>query len=481
MGEIRNDIIEMNNIQIKDNILSINAKQLENIKKASYFNVFHSIIGVKKLLEGKVEGGNLGPNKELELFNNYIEGAINSIILSVDRTSGENHELELESLIEIKKDLYGMLLIVEGYLIELSHMGLLVDEYGIKMLSKRDYNNIAYDSEKIDELIGMINQILTDNEDHYNRYIYIISEIILILPMRLVKENYYNIIKDTLMRNLKTYTKVQIENQINYYKKQFDSSIRNGYGTKFDYCFTEIQKLKNINIKNKNLKDLSDLVNRISNLTKEINELRDIILILGLVNNMDIVINLTQGIPMDKEVYKIYEQWINVLQNKNEQELEKVISIIGMEIESIEKHIFKDLDRFQSLNIEALKREDFDHDELNEELTYTKTILAYYNDSEFMDQSLMLPINEEDPSYEYLEQSVDSLIQYINRSINSMNNFERRIRMRKLLSIIELPFSGVEDFSNYIRYSLDNRIILKEEINFIIDHILYFLNDFTKS
>ena len=54
---------------------------------------------------------------------------------------------------------------------------------------------------------------------------------------------------------------------------------------------------------------------------------------------------------------------------------------------------------------------------------------------------------------------------------------ERKIRMRKLLSLIELPFNNSEEFTNFIKYSLDNKLLSKEEINIKIDYILHYLEE----
>ena len=64
---------------------------------------------------------------------------------------------------------------------------------------------------KVEDLITMINEVLSKFKDDYYKYIYVISQIISILPMRLVKENYFSIVKNTIMRNLKPYTKSQVE------------------------------------------------------------------------------------------------------------------------------------------------------------------------------------------------------------------------------------------------------------------------------
>ena len=114
-------------------------------------------------------------------------------------------------------------------------------------------------------------------------------------------------------------------------------------------------------------------------------------------------------------------------------------------------------------------------------MLYTKKTLTYYNDAKLSDYNILFPEDESLITQEYLEQIVDSLIQYINRSLSKMKNIERKVRMRKLLSHIELPFNGIEEFNNYIKYSLDNRVLPKEEINFTISYILYFLEDLLNS
>lgn len=297
--------------------------------------------------------------------------------------------------------------------------------------------------------------------------------------MRLVKDNYFTIVKNTITRNLRIYTKAQVENQINEYKKQFDSSIRDGYGTKFDYYFREIQKLRNIDLSDKNLDELDDIVKEIIKLTKEINEIFDFILRLGLVINMIIVINLVDEISVSDEVEEIFENWIKSIGNDDKEKAYEFKNRIEKEIKQIERNISEDLEKFNILNTEALNRVEFNYDELNEDLLFTKKVLTYYNDANLLDHDILFSEDDSLVTQDYLEQIVDCLIQYINRSLGKMGNMERKVRMRKLLSQLELPFNGIEDFTGYIKYSLDNRVLPNEEINFIIDYILYFLENFT--
>lgn len=479
MNNMEKEVSKMSNEEIRDNIISLNTKQLKLIKKSSYLNAFNAINLLKNALKDKNSNDNIGLNSEVNLLDCYINKAINFLKASINCETNEKLKTQLKEIMDTRQELYELSSIIDGYSIELAYVGELVDQYGIKILSKRDYENAPYNIKRVEELLVLINDVLSNLKDDYHKYIYIISQIISILPMRLVKDNYFTIVKNTITRNLRIYTKAQVENQINEYKKQFDSSIRDGYGTKFDYYFREIQKLRNIDLSDKNLDELDDIVKEIIKLTKEVNEIFDFILRLGLVINMIIVINLVDEISVSDEVEEIFENWIKSIGNDDKEKAYEFKNRIEKEVKQIERNISEDLEKFNILNTEALNRVEFNYDELNEDLLFTKKVLTYYNDANLLDHDILFSEDDSLVTQDYLEQIVDCLIQYINRSLGKMGNMERKVRMRKLLSQLELPFNGIEDFTGYIKYSLDNRVLPNEEINFIIDYILYFLENFT--
>src|SRR5699024_10137734 len=122
--------------------------------------------------------------------------------------------------------------ITEGYFIELSYIEQIINQYEIKIKSKtsnkKDLREIS-----IEKIIVSIQQRLELSKEDYRSYNYIISEIVYSLPMRLTKDKYFNIIKDSLIRNLSNISKSKVEDKINYYKRQWDSSLQYGYGINF--------------------------------------------------------------------------------------------------------------------------------------------------------------------------------------------------------------------------------------------------------
>lgn len=473
MVDLKENIANMTDEEIKERILELNKEQLQLIKKASHFIGYSQILSQKEKLEDIESYLDSGSHKELNLLERYLE----NIIVEFSRfNSQQTHDKKpIEELIEKRKSIGELAAMVAGYQIELSYVGELVDEHGIKLLCEQDYKNAGYDKRRIDDLISYIMMTLDNYKNDYHKYISIVSEIILILPMRLVKNNYFDILKESILRSSRNISKLEVDNKLEDFKKQFDSSILDGYGTKFDYYFREIQKLKNTDLTNMKLEDLDEFVKEIMKNTNEMNSLYEYIFTLGLIFNKIIVINQLEDIPLGEDMENIRTFWKATLDGTNN------INDFKKEIENkileVENNMYSSLDEFNMLNNEAFNREDFNFDELAEELNHTRRVLAIYNDMHLSDYDKMIEIGDQLASFTYTEQRCDALIQYISRSIVKMNNVERKIRMRRLLSLVELPFDGMEGFTDYIRYSLDNRVLSEKEINFKIDYILYFLEE----
>lgn len=475
MINIEKNIGEMTNRDIKDKILSMNKEQIALIRDASYF------IGMKKINTLKEDYKHFKNfdktilNQEIELLKNYMNKVTNHLEDAITCHYNKEIVTDIKELENIRQELKDLSSIVLGYQIELNYVMTMLDDTGLKILSKRDYANKEYNRDMVDDLIDVITESLENAKGDYVKYNNIISEIITVLPMRLVKANYLTILKNSINRNLKQYSKPEIEFVIEDYKKQFDSSIRDGYGTKFDYYFREIQKLKNINISSISLDELDSITDKTIELADNIKELYYFIIYLGLIMNNIIVVTMLTDIPTNSEIEEIFNEWIDIKENNSEDKIEKFNEKIEKKISKIEKSLFNRLDEFTQLNNEALLRSDFDHEELREELLYTQKVLTIYNDINLVDYNKIFDKSDEPVTDEFIEQVTDSLIQYINRSLTKMGNMERKLRMRKLLSMIDLPFNNMQEFMDFIRYSLDDKVLSKEEIGLKVDYIQYYL------
>lgn len=473
MEDYGQDISKLTNNELKENIINLNKSKLKGIKESSYLNAFNAILTLKFILEDNTELNLLKNISEKDIFKQYTQRAIKLINHSVDE--GENKSFLSEAL-EIRKDLYDLAKITEGYFIELSYIEQIINQYEIKLKSKtsnkKDLREIS-----IEKIIVSIQQRLELSKEDYRSYNYIISEIVYSLPMRLTKDKYFNIIKDSLIRNLSNISKSKVEDKINYYKRQWDSSLQYGYGINFDYYFIQIEKFKKISFNEKTMDELNKIVEELAKITNELNELYNFILILGLTYNMIISIYLSIEAPISIELEEFLKEWNKVIENNDKDLIDNFLSKSNEKIEKSEKETFQYVSEFEELNKEAIERKKFEDKELVDMFLYTKDILVYYNDYNLSNIDLLFTKDDEITSDFYLEQLIDSLIKYISRSMSKMSNIERRSRMRKLLSLIDLPFKNIKEFRGYIIYALDRKNTSQEEIRFITDSILYFLNN----
>lgn len=449
--------------ELEEKIINLNREQLSVIKKSSYFNAIYSMSVIRDNWMDNTKFPKDNYVDEGEELNNYIL-EICDLIKNPDK----------KKVLNIREQLIKKKNIIEGYLIEIDYLSKLIDEYGILLLS--DTREFAhFHKESVDEVIDSIHKVLYESQKDHNKYMFIISEIVKILPMRLIKQNYYSILENTIKRNFVNRNKMYIDTKIDDYKRNFDSSVREGYGIDFDFYFMEIHKIKRQDLKNKTLDQLSVYIERILKLTEELNGLKEIIDTLGMILNMLIVIDLLKDIEIDMS--KLIEEWNVIYKSEDELKISKFNEFIEKELQNIEYELQKDVSYYGELTIEASKREDLNNELLDEELIKTRQVLSYYNDLSFSSKDILEDFDTELVEKSYIKNSIESLFDYMNRSMDNMENRERKIRMKNILSILELPFENIKEFTGYIRYALDSRVVDVRVINFKINQIIYFLNE----
>lgn len=472
MEEFKIKLKDMKDEELKSNIIKYNNDKLNNIRRSSYLNAFGAILSIKSIVDKSEEYNYLQNLSELDLFKDYTNLAVKLIDESIYE---EDFSKNLKIAKKTRDDIYRLLKIVENYYIELSYIGNVVDYYGLK-LKAEEYNREAA-SINTEKIVKLIHDKLEEYKYDYVMYNHIISQIVQLLPLRLTKDKFINIVENAIKRNLKASNKVQVEDKINYYKRQWDASLQYGYGFKFDPYFGQVQKLKNEDIKDKDLAELNEIVNSIIETTKDINELYNFILISGLIYNMIIVIYLSNENSIDKDILELKEKWNHILISNDTSELEQFMKTNEKIIREVESNTIVDIEEFQELNKEAVKRENFIDRELEEIFQYTKEVLTYYNDYNLNNIDLILSKDSKEVSDLYLNEWVNSLSSYIDRSMVNMETVDRRNRMKKLLSLIELPFGSIGEFEDYISYSLNSRVSSPNEVIFIIENIIGFIQE----
>lgn len=467
------EVDRLTNEELKNNILETNKNQLSKVTNMSYhFFIKNSILINKKVKDENFLYG-IDKTKEKSVIYenwNYIMELFKTLN---DRESKIDVGYEMNKLLETRKTYQDLLDVVYGYEIELSYIKELFNHYIIKIGKKKEYNHI--NSREVHILQDKIKKNLLDKEKDYLGYVDIVSNVLELLPFRISKSKYFDILYKAMIRNLKQYPQAVVENQIEEYKKLFNSPLHDNYGIIFDSYFTDIQRFKNMPIEKLRLEELENSSKDMMDLSMEIENTRKFITDIGILINRLIVILLNKD-----KLFSVYEDEsvsiFKVWEDQQEESLNPLMKRSKKTFIQIEKELLKDIDNLKILNDESLKRKDFIDDDLNQERLFTSQVLTYYNDMEFIKHKILFPDMEKQITGDYLEQLTENLIYYIERNIIKMTSIERKIRMRRLLSVLELPFTSIEQFSSYIEYALDYRIVSSGELLFSIDRLNHFLD-----
>lgn len=472
MEESKMSISNMEDYELKQAIIKLNNDKLKNINNSSYLNAFGAITSLTTILDKREKFDYLKGLAEVELFEDYVDKAIELVNEVRDE---ESHLKNLEDAKELRAKLYQFARIVEGYYIELAYVGNIIDQYGL-MTKASEYDK-SYSTVDTDKIVDLVHEKLEIHKSDYRMYNHIISQIVQFIPIRLTKDKYINTIENSMKRNLQSLNERQVEDKINNYKRQWDSSLQYGYGFKFVKYFALIEKLKKEDIAEKNLEELDAMVDRVIALTNNINELYNFILIMGLTYNMIITMYLVKDNSIYEEYNDLKVKWEKALESREEKDIQSFVKANEIKIKEIESKTNENMEEFQELNNEAVKREDFIDEELENIFLYTKEILTYYNDYSLGNIETMLSAENKEVSSVYLDECIKSLSSYISRSLSSMSNVERKVRMKQFLSLIELPFSNINEFEDYIRYSLNSRVSSSKETLIIMDNIVGFIQN----
>ena len=471
--------IELNQLtdeELRNNILEVNKEQLAKIANMSYQFFISKSVLIIKTIGDKDFLYEIDEEEEKKVIFKGFHYIINLFKRLNDEESKIDAEHEMNILLDIRKKCHDLSEALYGYEIESSYMKELLDYHTIKKVEKEEYKYVNIDRTEVHLLLNRVKNILSSQTIDHLTYVDIVSNILGILPFRMIKSKYFDVLHTTMIRNLNYYSVAIVENQIEEYKKIFDSSLHGNYGIIFDKYFTDIQRFKNTSIKSLSLDELEDMATDVIDLSTDIRGIRSIIIDIGTLINRLIVIVLNRdkiSLNYKDEVLLAFKDWEDRI---DEELLYSLLEKSKTELQNIEKELLKDVEKLKTFNDEMLKRENFFDKDLNQEMLYTRDILTYYNDLEFTKHEVLFPEKEERITDDYLEQLINSLIHYIDRSIIAMGGIERKIRMRRLLSVLELPFQNIEQFLSYIEYSLDERIVSKGEILFTIDALNYWLD-----
>lgn len=336
------------------------------------------------------------------------------------------------------------------------------------------YNNIYYDilSRKefeknvpinFEDFYKKVHDFLMEDKKFINQKI---SQIIWVVPIKITKDKYYSILKNSLKYSFKNTNKEKAENLFKRYKSIFNGTLEWEYVNSFDKYFIATQKYKENNYKKASYDELDKIFVESGDTIKDIEQLLDFIRELGLIINKFMIINILFDDMNQKDK--------NDIENFIKQSIKYNYEEILDETSKIERELM-DTTKIYQENTKNIIRNNIDIDKnLKDIYQRTEKVLAYLNDYYIEKEELLFAVDET-VEENYLDKLIDNFIDFIDRNIRNMDNANRKIRMKKILSLVENPFNNPDDFFDYLRSSIEFNND-KQEIKYIMNEIYNIIN-----
>lgn len=288
------------------------------------------------------------------------------------------------------------------------------------------------------------------------------SYILSILPFRLTKQYFLGRVGEILERVKKDSPTNGWANILQRYRELFDGSNYWLYGKEFNKFHEKIEAFKTIDFRKSSIEDLSSvrrevelMLNNLSRLIQTFQSYVSIanrILVMHMMEFKDFE-RVLEGDVVIPDIYKRFTElkWL-VEKEKNEttskglEELYEICRERGKEL----YQQANDLGELFNLCMDKLP-DGLNHG-MEEYITLSQKIVAVTNDYEHesYDDIFLTPVevNTQD-------NSIQLFIRHLEESLLKMTTDLRRSKMRKLLSVLPIPFSSPEEFFDYMKSALE--------------------------
>ncbi|MBS4534188.1 hypothetical protein GOQ29_00995 [Clostridium sp. D2Q-14] len=451
----------MNNNQVIERLKYTSKEQNLAIIKLSFLDILYR----KKVID-KYD------NDLSEIFNTlgsqyeHIRKSKEKVIENIQKINliyEENlkDDNKLEYFKNIRKNIHRIIIDLSRYLTEILYYNTIYYD----ILSRKEFKgNIKIDLEKF---YKEVYSFLIEDEELLNQKI---SEIIWTVPIKISKKKYYDILETSLKNSFKNYSKEKVDILFKRFKGIFNGTLEWGYVDSFDKYFRASQYYKDVDYKNISYEELDAAYMESKNTINEIEKLLKYIREMGIVINKFIIINLLKY-DMNSLEIKDIDLYINKIENDSEEKL-------LIRINEMQEILITTTKDYQDITRNIIKN-NFDIDK-DIEYLYQKTekVIGYLKDY-FIEREELIFNKNEYVDQSYLYNSIENFIQFIDRNIKNMDNRNRKIRMKKILSLIDNPFRTPDEFFYYLKSSLEFNND-KEEMKYIMSEIYSIISDYKK-
>lgn len=462
--KIGEEINKLSNEELLEQIAETNKTQLSNIGTMAYIELFNRNLYLKSILNENEDLINElleEDSKFREIYGPAKESAINlNNILEIEDL---DKNLNLEDLKKLRVDIVKLLRTLTAYSTEISYTHDVAKETIYKQFIAENKKELdrELDNQKFFDAISKF--VMEDPMTLKNR----IMDLTNVLPMRIAKSKYYDIIGEAFKRNLNYSSKRQADVVLARYKTLLNGSLEKEYGLYFNRYFMKSQEARQVDFNNLSTEELNKVYEDSYKVMTEIGTISNIIRELGVILNRLISIcilkdNILENI-VNYDLKPLKVAWTMYSEQANEATQSKVLKSYRSLFKIMDTKFKETNSKLQMITMENFNRKNKIDDHLKSQLVKTQYVLEYINDYAIDQEEILESDYQSIVEKDYLAEAVDNLVKFIERNITQMDTLQRRIRMKRLLSLTENAFKDPNVFFDYVANSIE-RISSKEEL-----------------
>lgn len=471
-------IKKLSDDKLNEEIKNVNEAQLKQIGLMAYAEIFNRVVYLDAMIEEKdnlIEKVSKEESKFKEMKELFSKDILKLECLKIEEK--ENKE-DIESFKEIRKEIVKLLRGLTSYATEISYANEITKDKAYLKFIKDNFSEVE-ENMNLDRLVESVKVFLTEDSINIKNKVMDITSVI---PVKVSKIKYYELLENAFKKTMREAGKELIDIIMQRYKSIFDGRFVSEYGVYFDRYFMEAEKANKFNYKTDDEKLLSELYNETTEYLDEITFIANIVREFGIITNRIIAINILRkyiltGID-DKGIKILKENWNGYQENPKKfrvglmKNFKKVFSSLDKEFQENNK-------KLQELTMENFRRGNKVDEKLKESLNKSQYVLSYINDYNLEEEEIKEMVNYVPAGEIYLNKSIQDLIEYIDRNSKDMQNIQRKVRMKRVISFVDGAFQTPEEFFNYLANSLSMTNNKEEQIA-VANNILEIINRYKK-
>lgn len=472
------EISKLTDEEIIKEISSTNKEQLANIGTMAYIELFNRNIYLKTILnENKqlIEELLIEDNKFKEVYEEVEKKVID--LFSIFDIEKLNENLNIDELKRLRANIVKLLRTLSAYSTEISFTHEIAKDILYKKFIRENQAEIdkTVDQQKFFDAVSKF--VMEDPTSSKSR----IMDITNVLPMRITKAKYYDIISKAFKRNLNYSSKRQTDIVLARYKTLLNGSLESEYGLYFNRYFMKSQEARQVDFKKAEDEEINKVYEENYTVMMEIVQISNVIREFGvIINRLIAICTLQEEIIVnikDYDIDSLNESWKTFIKDESQENQTRVLKIYKSLFTRLDSKFNEINSRLQVLTMENFNRKNKVDDDLKSELMKTQYILEYINDYALDQEEILETDYQSIVEKDYLEEAVDNLVKFIERNITQMETLQRRMRMKRLLTLTENAFVDPNQFFEYLANSIE-RISSKEELIATVNGVLEVITEY---